>query len=93
MTDIELSNKNIISEINELKRKVDELGDGNSILLKIAQESFIIGSKSHLNSLNPEIREELGLELDFMTQQDPKLKSSYIAKKNRYLSLGKVMRQ
>lgn len=89
MNEIELSKKEIISEINNLKQKVDELGDGNSTLLKIAQESFIIGSKSHLNSLNPEIREELGLELDFMTQQDPKLKTSYIEKKNKYLSLGK----
>ncbi len=89
MTEIELSEKTIISEINDLKQKVDELGDGTSALLKIAQESFIIGSKSHLNSLNPEIREQLGLELDYMTQQDPKLKSSYIAKKNKYLSLGK----
>ena len=89
MTEIELSRKSIISEIVALKQKVDELGDGSSTLLKIAQESFIIGSKSHLNSLNPEIRKELGLELDFLTQQDPKLKSSYIAKKNKYLSLGK----
>ncbi|MBK8627787.1 MAG: Fic family protein [Saprospiraceae bacterium] len=89
MNEIELSKKEIISEINNLKQKVDELGDGNSTLLKIAQESFIIGSKSHLNSLNPEIREELGLELDFMTQQDPKLKASYLEKKNKYLSLGK----
>jgi prophage maintenance system killer protein len=89
MTEIELSEKVIITEINGLKQKVDDLGDGSSALLKIAQESFIIGSKSHLNSLNPEIREELGLELDFMTQEDPKLKSSYIAKKNKYLSLGK----
>lgn len=89
MIEIELSNKKIISEINDLKRKVGDLGDGSSALLKIAQESFIIGSKSHFNSLNPEIREELGLELDFMTQQDPKLKFSYIDKKNRYLSLGK----
>lgn len=89
MTEIELSEKRIISEIDYLKQKVKDLGDGTSALLKIAQESFIIGSKSHLNSLNPEIREELGLELDFMTQPDPRLKSSYIAKKNKYLSLGK----
>tara|TARA_R110002012_G_C11610026_1_gene608085 strand:+ start:60 stop:1502 length:1443 start_codon:yes stop_codon:yes gene_type:complete len=89
MTEIELSKKRIINEIDNLKQKVDDLGDGSSALLKIAQESFIIGSKSHLNSLNPEIREELGLELDFMTQQDPRLKSSYINKKNKYLSLGK----
>lgn len=89
MTELQLSEKKIIVEIDALKAKVEELGEGSSALLKIAQESFIIGSKSHLNSLNPEIREELGLELDFMTQQDPKLKSSYIAKKNKYLSLGK----
>src|SRR5690606_1863851 len=89
MTEIELSKKRIINEIDNLKQEVDDLGDGSSALLKIAQESFIIGSKSHLNSLNPEIREELGVELDFMTQQDPRLKSSYINKKNKYLSLGK----
>jgi fido (protein-threonine AMPylation protein) len=89
MNEIELSRKDIIAEISNLKEKVDKLGDGTSSLLKIAQESFIIGSKSHLNSLNPEIREELGLELDFMTQEDPKLKASYINKKNQYLSLGK----
>ncbi|MBO6662882.1 MAG: Fic family protein [Roseivirga sp.] len=89
MTEEQLSDKAIISEINDLRMQVNDLGDGKSALLKIAQESFIIGSKSHLSSLNPEIREELGLELDFMTQQDPKLKSSYIVKKNKYLSLGK----
>jgi len=89
MTEEKLSELNIISEVDALKAKVEELGQGNSTLLKIAQESFIIGSKSHLNSLNPEIREELGLQLDYLTQQDPRLKSSYIEKKNRYLSLGK----
>ena len=89
MNEIELSKKDIINEILNLKKKVDELGDGTSSLLKIAQESFIIGSKSHLNSLNPEIREELGFELDYMTQEDPKLKASYVNKKNQYLSLGK----
>jgi len=89
MTEEKLSELNIISEVDTLKAKVEELGQGNSTLLKIAQESFIIGSKSHLNSLNPEIREELGLQLDYLTQQDPRLKSYYIEKKNRYLSLGK----
>ncbi|WP_299611239.1 Fic family protein [uncultured Aquimarina sp.] len=89
MTEEKLSELKIISEVDTLKVKVEELGQGNSTLLKIAQESFIIGSKSHLNSLNPEIREELGLQLDYLTQQDPRLKSSYIEKKNRYLSLGK----
>jgi len=59
MTEEKLSELNIISEVDALKAKVEELGQGNSTLLKIAQESFIIGSKSHLNSLNPEIREEL----------------------------------
>ncbi len=89
MTEEKLSELNIISEVDTLKAKVEELGQGNSTLLKIAQESFIIGSNSHLTSLNPEIREELGLQLDYLTQQDPRLKSSYIEKKNRYLSLGK----
>ncbi len=89
MTEEKLSELSIVSEVDALKAKVEELGQGNSTLLKIAQESFIIGSNSHLTSLNPEIREELGLQLDYLTQQDPRLKSSYIEKKNRYLSLGK----
>ncbi len=89
MNEIELSKKEIVQEIENLRNKVNALGQEKSTLLKIAQESFILGSDSHLNSLNPEIREQLGLELAYLTQRDPKLQTDYTAKKNKYLSLGK----
>jgi Fic family protein len=89
MTEKELSKKSIVLEIENLRNKVNALGQEKSTLLKIAQESFILGSDSHLNSLNPEIREELGLELAYLTQRDPKLSTDYTEKKNKYLSLGK----
>jgi len=86
---VTLSQRIIIKDINALKVRVESLGEEKSSLLKIAQESFILGSKSHLNSLNPEIREKLGLELTYLTQRNPKLSSFYEEKKNKYLSLGK----
>jgi len=89
MTEKDLSNIDIIQEAADLKSKVDELSGSKSMLLKVAQDSFIIGSKSHLNSLNPEIREELGLQMVYLTQRDPKQSEEYKAKKNEYLSLGK----
>lgn len=89
MTEKELSKKSIVQEIENLRNKVNALGQEKSTLLKIAQESFILGSDSHLNSLNPEIREQLGLELAYLTQGDPKLSTDYTEKKNKYLSLGK----
>ncbi|RTY88444.1 Fic family protein [Flavobacterium sp. GSN2] len=89
MNEIDLSKKEIVQEIENLRSKVNALGQETSTLLKIAQESFILGSDSHLNSLNPEIREQLGLELAYLTQRDPKLQTDYTEKKNKYLSLGK----
>ncbi|MCB9262019.1 MAG: Fic family protein [Flavobacteriales bacterium] len=89
MTEKELSKKSIVQDIENLRNKVNALGQEKSTLLKIAQESFILGSDSHLNSLNPEIREQLGLELAYLTQRDPKLSTDYTEKKNKYLSLGK----
>jgi fido (protein-threonine AMPylation protein) len=89
MNEIDLSKREIIQKIELLKARVNALGQEKSALLKIAQEAFILGSDSHLNSLNPEIREELGLELHHLTQRDPKLQLAYKEKKNRYLSLGK----
>ncbi|HSZ35112.1 MAG TPA: hypothetical protein VK772_17470, partial [Puia sp.] len=73
MNEIDLSKREIIQKIELLKARVNALGQEKSALLKIAQEAFILGSDSHLNSLNPEIREELGLELHHLTQRDPKL--------------------
>lgn len=89
MNEIELTTKAIIKKIDLLKTRVESLGQGKSTLLNIAHESFVLGSESHLNSLNPEIREELGLELIGLTQQNSVLQASYIHKKNKYLSLGK----
>lgn len=89
MNEEQLSKIKLVIETHNLKEKIDLLGESESTLLKIAQESFIIGSKSHLNSLNPDLREELGLELNFQTQRDPKLSYEYKEKKNRYLGLGK----
>ena len=87
--EIDLSKKEVVNKIELLRSKVNALGQEKSILLKIAQEAFVIGSDSHLNSLNPEIREELGLELNYLTQRDPQLQLAYKEKKNKYLSLGK----
>lgn len=84
-----LSKRTSIQKVEDLRKQLLDLELENSTLLKIAQESFIMGSNSHLNSLTPELREELGFELNFMTQQDPKLSSSYKEKKNKYLGLGK----
>lgn len=89
MNEKQLSELEIITETQGLKEQIVQLDESQSTLLKIAQESFIIGRKSHLNSLNPDLREELGLELNFQTQSDPKLSFEYKEKKNKYLSLGK----
>lgn len=85
----ELSAKKIIQEIEILKTKIEALGQEKSTLLKIAQDSFILGSDAHLKSLNPEIRAELGLELVYLTERDPQLQFDYTEKKGKYLSLGK----
>lgn len=89
MLEIELSTSSVLVEIEELKRKIHELGQEKSALLKIAQDSFFLGSETHLNSLNPELNEELGFELSFQTRGNLDLRRTYIEKKNKYISLGK----
>lgn len=86
---IQLSKRDSIVSLNETKSKVLALNDGESELLDLTNEMFKMGSKSHLYSLNPIIREELGLQLEFMTQGSPQLQQEYKEKKNRYLSIGK----
>jgi Fic family protein len=85
----ELSNLDAIKELSKIKEHLNSLDIPKSELLDIGNNMFTIGSKSHLNSLSPIIREELGLQLNFMTQQEPKLRQEYKTRKNKYISLGK----
>jgi len=85
----ELSNLDAIKELSKIKEHLNSLDIPKSELLDIGNNMFTMGSKSHLNSLSPIIREELGLQLNFMTQQEPKLRQEYKTRKNKYISLGK----
>lgn len=85
----DLSKRETIIEVDALKAKLNSLNLEKSTLLKIAQDSFLLSSDSHLKSLNPDMREKLGLESAHLTQSDPTLQKRYTDLKNKYLSLGK----
>lgn len=89
MIEKELSNIDIILEINKQKKDMELLLDRDLDLLKIAKDFFSFGSESHLNSLKPEIRYELGYDLMCMTQINPVLTQAYEQKKSEYINLGK----
>ena len=86
---LNINNRDSIIELNKAKQKVLALNISESEILDLTNEMFKIGSKSHLFSLNPILREELGFQLEFMTQQNPELQREYKEKKNNYLSIGK----
>jgi hypothetical protein len=84
-----INNRDSIIALNETKQKVLALDISESEILDLTNEMFKMGSKSHLFSLNPILREELGFQLEFMTQERPQLQREYKEKKNKYLSIGK----
>lgn len=84
-----INNRDSIIALNETKQKVLALNISESEILDLTNEMFKMGSKSHLFSLNPILREELGFQLEFMTQEKPQLQREYKEKKNKYLSIGK----
>jgi len=86
---ISLSNRDSVIKLEALKKRVKMLIPSNSEAAELAHEMFRTGSKSHLNSLNPLVRDELGFQLYYMTQELPDLKKEYLSKKGRYLSIGK----
>jgi len=86
---LDLSSHPAIAELNALKQRIDGLNLPASDLLDLTQEMYSIGSKAHLSSLNPLVREELGIQLTFQTRGNPEKQAEYKQKKNTYLSIGK----
>jgi fido (protein-threonine AMPylation protein) len=84
-----LSDRSSVAELEASKSIISSLDVSNSELLDIADDMFRVGSKSHLSSLNPLVREDLGIQLEHMTRADPKLQLNYQTLKNKYISLGK----
>ncbi len=86
---IQLSNRSSVIALNDTQKEIANLNLSESEILDLTNEMFRIGSKSHLFSLNPILREELGFQLEFMTQGNSELRQRYKDKKNKYLSIGK----
>lgn len=81
--------RNSVKELERSKERISDLNVSNSEILDLADDMFRVGSKSHLRSLNPIIRQDLGLQLQHMTCADAELQSNYQEMKNKYVSLGK----
>lgn len=86
---LQLSQLPAILELNEVKAAIDSLALPSSELMELTHEMYSIGSRSHLNSLNPLVRQELGIQLTFQTEAWPDKRAAYQEKKNKYLSVGK----
>jgi hypothetical protein len=86
---IKLSQNQSIIALDALQQKIRDLEVPSSELLDLTREMYTVGSKSHLNSLNPMLREELGIQLTFQTEAFPAKRKAYTEKKNKYLSVGK----
>jgi len=86
---ITLSQSPSIVALDALQQRIRDLNVPSSELLDLTREMYTVGSKSHLNSLNPMLREELGIQLTFQTEGFPEKRKAYTEKKNKYLSVGK----
>lgn len=86
---LSLQCRDSVKELESSKAHIIDLNVSNAELLDLADDMFRMGSKSHLRSLNPLIRKDLGFQLQHMTRSDAQLQLNYQEFKNKYISLGK----